>query len=112
MDQATEKKVADLAAATAALPSAEPVDRARSAKALIDEAKDTYSRVRQDSIAEALAGGRTYEELAHELGVSAATINAAVTARNARRIAAATIVTSQKGGGPEGDPGWGRARYR
>jgi hypothetical protein len=105
MDSVTERKVAELAAATAALSAAEPVDRARAAKALIDVAKETYSQVRQDAIAEALAAGRTYEELAGELGVSAAAINAAVTARNSRRGAGAVIVTAHKGGGPKEIPG-------
>jgi uncharacterized protein (DUF433 family) len=101
MDDLTEKKVAELAAATAALPSADPVTRACAARELIEWAKDTYSRVRQDSIAEALAAGRTYEELADELGVSAAAINAAVTARNARRGAGSIVLTPHKGGRPK-----------
>jgi len=104
MDPITEKKVADLAAATAALLSAGPVDRACMAKELIDEAKETFSRVRQDSIAEALAGGRTYEQLAGELGVSSAAINAAITARNAR-LAVQTVVTPHKGGDLKQIPG-------
>jgi len=80
VDATTEGKVAELAAATAALPSADPVSRARAAKELIERAKKTYSRVRQESIVEALASGRTYEGLAADLGVSTSTINAAVTA--------------------------------
>lgn len=101
MDDLTQKKVAELAAATAALPSADPVTRACAARELIEWAKDTYSRVRQDSIAEALAAGRTYEELADELGVSAAAINAAVTTRNARRAAGSIVITPHKGGRPK-----------
>jgi hypothetical protein len=96
MNDETEKKVAELAAATAALPFADPVNRARAAKELIDRAKATYSRVRRDSIVEALAAGRTYQELADELGVSTAAINAAVSAvgRNASLHVSLRQVTS------------------
>lgn len=85
MERAAMQEVAELVAATQLLLSSTPINRAELAKRLIDQAKSTYSRVRQDAIAEALDEGRTYEELAAELGVSAAAINAAVTARNARR---------------------------
>lgn len=75
-----EAGLEDLVTAIAALAATEPVERARQAKGLIDRSKAVLSRTRRAAIAEALRGGRTYEQLAAELGVSAAAINAAVTA--------------------------------
>lgn len=83
MDPSAVKDVYGLAAVIEALPTLDPVKRARVAKALMARAKTVLSQARQGAIAEALNEGRTYAQLAGELTVSPAAINAAVTAHNA-----------------------------
>lgn len=70
--------VAALAEKIAGLPTLEPVERARRARSLTDEAKSTLSAVGDDAVAEALSSA-TYAEVASALGVSASAVNKAVT---------------------------------
>lgn len=55
-----ETNLRNLAAAAMALPETDPVERARRAKALINQTAAVLARVRRAAIVEALAEGRTY----------------------------------------------------
>ena len=77
-----------LAQAIAALAGLGPAERAQAAKQLIEDAKAVLSGVRRDAIDELLTT-KTYQQVADELDVSPAAINAAVTKRRAALGAAA-----------------------
>jgi DNA-directed RNA polymerase specialized sigma24 family protein len=73
---------AQLAQAIAGLADLPTPARAQQAKLLIDQAKATLAAVRRAAILEML-DTMTYKQAARELGVSTATINAAVTEQHA-----------------------------
>lgn len=74
----------DLMAALRRLPDLSPIARAQLARELSDVAKTVLSAVGDAAVVDALAG-KTYEQVAAELGVSSASVNKAVT-RHRHRI--------------------------
>jgi hypothetical protein len=102
-----------LADAIAALPGLEPAERARAARRLMEEANgilSVLSDIRDQAIAEMLDGGRTYQQAAAELGVSAAAINAAVTGQRARNPEQRSRRGRRRPGSGASEPGGGRPR--
>lgn len=80
----SQDTVAALAKSIAGLPELGPVERAKRARALSDEAKTVLSAVGDDAVVEALASA-TYAEVAEAMQVSPSAVNKATTRSRARQ---------------------------
>ena len=85
MESRAPETVDELAERIAGLSALPPIERARTARALVDEAKRILSAV-ADAAVEEETRTRSYEEVARDLGRSVASVNKAVS-RHRRRSA-------------------------